>query len=429
MQSGRFSSEYNLVLIDAIVDRLSVENCLLKIKELNPDYIYSLTGNVSWNSDLLFFESIRRVLPNIKLIVSGDIFLENPVELLKQFCVFDAIVLDYTTNGLDSYLRENRPCEGLVYRFGDEIIDDRVEISHGDEFSIPIPHHALFTSRDYRYPFVQKRPFATVMTEYGCPFHCAFCVMGTLGSKRRPIPDVLDELALIRNLGIRDVFFLDQSFASDRTRGIQLCRQMKDKSPGLRWLCFSRVDLLDEELILEMKAAGCHSMILGVETASPELLTRYRKGYSLDQVREIFGLLRRKGIRSIATFLLGLPGESWASAIRTIEFARELDCDFASINVAAPRMGTDLRRWAIDGGFISDSTMMFDQSGSQIVMNSSDLSAEDLAKLKRIAVRRIYLRPRFLLRRLLSLRSVDECAIQTREGFHLLKRYFQSILK
>ena len=428
MQSGRLSEiDYSIHLIDAVVDRLTEEDCIRRIAALEPDIVYALTGNASWDSDLSFFRKLRTVLPQIRLAVGGDVFLEDPIRMMSQFDVFDALVMDFTTGGLTDYLSGRKPCRGMIYRDRGRIVDDRSPKPSGESFEIPVPLHAIFTSKDYRYPFILKRPFATVMTEFGCPFHCAFCVMGALGWRRRPVDNVMKELQAIRAMGIRDIFFIDQSFASDRSRATEFCEALVHALPDMRWLGFTRVDLLDEELILKMKQSGCHTLILGVETASPELLDRYRKGYSLDQVRTIFSLLSRLRIRTVATFLLGLPGETWDSAIRTIEFARDLECDFASINIAAPRMGKDPRRWSIEAGLVAENELRFDQSGSRIVMNSTVLSAEDLARLKRLAIRRIYLRPRYLLKRLFALRSIDEFRIQSREAIQLVINHVRSL--
>ncbi len=428
MQSGRFSEiGCTIHLIDAVVDRLSPEECIRRIASVEPEIVYTLTGNASWDSDLQFFRTLRAAFPRMRLAAGGDVFLEDPVRMLEQFDVFDALVMDYTIEGLTDYLSGRTPCRGMIYRNRGQIVDDRAPRPSGESFEIPLPLHALFSSKDYRYPFILKHPFATVMTEFGCPFHCAFCVMGTLGWRRRPIDNVMHELQAVRALGIRDVFFIDQSFASDRNRAMELCGAIEQALPDMRWLGFSRVDLLDEELLLRMKRAGCHTLILGVETASPELLERYRKGYTLEQVRTIFSMLSRLRIRSVATFLLGLPGETWDSAVRTIEFARDLACDFASINIAAPRMGTDLRKWAVEAGLVPEGELRFDQSGSRIVMSSTALSAEDLAHLKKLAVRRIYLRPRYVLKRLLALRSIDEFRIQSREALQLVINHFRSL--
>ncbi len=424
IQSGYLQNDFDLTVVDAIVEPMNPDQCLEKLTALNPYGIYALAGNASWESDIGFFQQLRACLPQIRLAVSGDIFLEDPAAYLERCPELDAVVMDFTTPALHRFFsgeRENLP--DLVYRHEDRIQDDRRPRNRSGSFSVPVPAHQLFEGTNYRYPFVRNRRFRTVMTEYGCPFRCAFCVMGTLGHKRRPIDNVMEELQTIRRMGIRDIFFIDQSFGSDPERNRVLCARIENELPGLRWVCFSRVDLVNEEILKRMKSAGCHTIIFGVETASESMLAEYRKGYTLDQVRALFTITRRLRIRTVATFLLGLPGETWESALETITFARTLNCDFASINIAVPRMGTDLRKQAIETGIIDPNLVQFDQSGTDIVMETATLSRQQLAALKKRAVRDIYLRPTYVIRRLLAIRSWDEFIIQVREGLCLFRKF------
>jgi anaerobic magnesium-protoporphyrin IX monomethyl ester cyclase len=424
IQSGYLKQVFNIKLIDCIAQKISPGRCLYQIRQIDPCGVFALTGNASWNQDNDFFKSLKTAMPEIKLVVSGDIFLEDPASFLDQYPQYDAILCDYTSPALSLYFQGvTSELAEMIYRSDSGIRDDRKPKPHGQILNIPLPRHELFCHFDYRYPFVPRKPFATVMTEYGCPFHCSFCVMGTLGHKLRAVDDIIDEIGFIRELGIRDIFFSDQSFGSVRKRNEEICEVLINRFPGIRWVCFSRVDLLDEPLLAKMKAAGCHTVILGVESAGQVILDRYRKGYTLERIIEVFGILRKLKIRSVATFLLGLPGETWESACATIDFAKELDCDFASINIAVPRMGTDLRKTAIKEGYIDPNQNQFDQSGSEVVMETGLLTRNQLATLKRKAVREIYFRPRYILRRLLSLRSFSEFCIQSREAYHLLRKF------
>jgi anaerobic magnesium-protoporphyrin IX monomethyl ester cyclase len=423
-QSGWLASFFNPVLIDAVIEKLTPLECVDKIVSLKPDLVYSLAGNATWPEDTAFFELLRHKLPNATLVCSGDVFLESPVEMLNAHPAIDAVLLDYTRESLRNFATgRGDSFPDLVFRDCDAVITDhRVPPESSGTFDPPIPRHELFLKRGYRYPFVRNRHFATVMTEYGCPFKCSFCVMGTLGCKRRPIDSVVAELVYLKTLGVRDVFFLDQSFGSSQERNHCLCGAIRKTRPDLRWNCFSRVDLVNRDILLEMKHSGCHTIIFGVETAEDTLLKEYRKGYSSEDVIRIFSMAKDIGIRTVATFLLGLPGETPESARQTIEFARQLPCTYASVNVAVPRMGTDMRQEALKKGYVNPDIRHFDQSGTAVVMQTESLSREQLQDLKRLALRRLYLNPRKLAGMFFSIRTRDEALIQIREGFQLFKR-------
>ena len=425
IQSGFLSEHFEIELLDAVVQKLTIRQCLDRIVAVNPYAIFALTGNATWPEDDLFFKDLRQSLPTVRLICSGDIFLESPVEVLNEVPWLDAVLTDYTSDGLLQYLL-NRPdrCHDLVFRTSNGCVtDSRLPREHAGTVTFPLPRHDLFLTLPYRYPFVKSQRFATTITEFGCPFSCSFCVMGTLGCKRRPLDEVLDELRHLGQEGVRDIFFLDQSFGSDQPRNMELCHRIRSEIPGLRWLCFSRVDLVNEEILNTMKQAGCHTIIFGVESADEALLQSYRKGYTTDDVRRVLVMAKQSNIRTVATFLLGLPGETWQSAQRTIDFAAALPCTYASLNVAVPRMGTEMRRQAVRKGYVNPENLFFDQSGSEIVMNTETLGSEQLRKLKKMAVRRLYLNPRRMIRMLLSIRSLDELRIHFEEGFSLIKRF------
>ncbi|MBN1880095.1 radical SAM protein [bacterium] len=427
IQSGFLSEHFEIKVIDAIVERLTVGKCLDRLVDSQPAAVFCLAGNATWPEDQKFIQSIKRRLPDVKLICSGDVFLESPMEFFESVPGIDAVLTDYTSNGLMQYLTgSSSQCDNLVFRDENGVVrDHRKPIESNGIVRFPMPCHHLFMNLDYRYPFVKSRRFATMITEFGCPFHCSFCVMGTLGCKRRSISDVIDELGVLKSLGVRDVFFLDQSFGSDQSRNIELCKMIHRTRPELRWLCFSRVDLVNEPILNLMKASGCHTIIFGVESANQTLLQKYRKGYTPEMVRNILYLAEKTGIRTVATFLLGLPGETWDSAMETIDFAESLPCTYASLNIAVPRMGTDMRQYALEKGYFDPGNQHFDQSGTEIIMSTDTLDSEQLKELKKIAVRRLYLNPRRIARVLKSIRTIDELGIHIREGCELICRYMR----
>ncbi|MBF0607099.1 MAG: radical SAM protein [Magnetococcales bacterium] len=416
MLSGRLIPRYETYLIDAIADGLSERRCMQRIKAIAPDFVISLIGAVALAEDLPFLQALKT--PSLQIIVSGDAPLEAPHAWLDVHGFIDAVLLDFTSEGIVDYIDGRYDSvRGIVHRHGSHLATAR---AFNEEFSIPTPGHQLFRSTKYRFPFVRHGEFATVLTDYGCPFKCSFCVMSGIGYRYRSVEAVMEELLLLRTLGKREVFFIDQTFGVNKRRAMQLCENMKQARLGLGWVCYSRADVIDEQLLGTMKEAGCHTVILGVESASDEVLRAYRKGYTVDQIRRAFALCRRHGVRTVATVIIGLPQETRQSIADTVEFLMELDCDFASFNVAVPRMSTPLRRQAIAEGLIDEHLSVMDQSGSSVVMPTRHLSREQLFALKSAAIRRFYLRPSYLYKRLKGIKTLYELKEQVSEGLALL---------
>jgi radical SAM superfamily enzyme YgiQ (UPF0313 family) len=289
------------------------------------------------------------------------------------------------------------------------------------EYRVPRPRHELFPERGYRFSFARAPRFATVLTDHGCPYPCTFCVIGTLGFRTRPVTDVLEELDHLRARGVRELFVLDQTFGLARERSLELCRAFARRG-DLSWTTFSRPDVADDELLSAMRRAGCHTLILGAESADEGILRAHKKGYDLAEVRAGFRRAKRHGMRTVGTFVLGLPEETEESLARTLAFALELELDYLSLNVAVPRFGTPFRARALELGLCERDELVMDQSGAEAFLPTAHLDRGAILAMKRRMVRRFYLRPGYLWRRARAAASPWELAAQAREGLALLRR-------
>ena len=108
------------------------------------------------------------------------------------------------------------------------------------------------------------------------------------------------------------------------------------------------------------------------------------------------------------------------------KISKELGCDYASFNIATPRMGTDLREEAIKRNWVSKDETLLDSSFSVSMEASPGLSAEKLARLQKKANREFYLRPSYIIKRILGVRSPGEMLSLIREGIFLVSNIFRS---
>jgi len=419
--SGIIAEEYEVELLDAMVSRMPEAAALASARAAEPFAIISMFGAASFGEDLGFARKLREALPSVKLIGIGDVFREGGEVHVSEGSPLDALLLDFTTRDILSYLRADYGAVmNMVFRDRGSAVKTPVG-GRGRQFGIPVPKHELFRKYDYRYPFVRKKKFATTIIDYGCPFDCSFCVIGKLGYKFRRPDNVMPELRRIRELGISEVFFHTQTFGAHRASAEELCGRMIEEKLGLGWVCFSRVDVTDPKLLDLMKRAGCHTIIYGVESGSEEILRKYHKGYSVKDVVSTVDYARSVGIRTAGTFILGLPEETGKTAEATIALIKRINLDFASFNVAVPRSGTELRTKAIGLGFVDDKIRVMDQSGSEIAMPTSALTRNEVLAFRRRAVAAFYLRPGYILRRLLSVRSFHDIGNYVRQAFSLIK--------
>ncbi|NIR49215.1 radical SAM protein [candidate division KSB1 bacterium] len=430
--SGLLKDSFELHVIDAIAEKLSISKCLQRIQAVRPEVIVGLIGSVSYAEDVPFYQQVHQRI-GAKIILIGDVLIERREERLAEMPFISAFLHDFSSEDLLHYLRNGDSAidavKNMTVRSNGRVRAMPIEQPKNREFNLPIPQHRLFLGKDYRYPFVRHPNFATVMTEFGCPYSCTFCVMSTLGWKIRPVENVLTELELLSSLNVRELFFLDQTFGIQKERAHALLTKMTEARFDFGWVCFSRPDILDDELLRAMKAAGCHTIILGLESGNEEILAATKKEYNKEEVKAGFHRCTKYGIRTVATVILGLPEESEETFAETMTFLKQVNPDFASFNVAVPRMGTPFRKTAVELGLTTSNGDIMDQSGNPVALPSLTLSRHQIASLKKRAVRDFYLNSAYLKRRLKSMlhsqsRGVRELSIQLRQGIGLVRNYF-----
>ena len=424
--SGLLLEAYEVAFIDGIVERLDEETCLTRIRHQQPDVIIGLIGSVSYAEDVPFYQQVAGQT-DASLILIGDILIDQRTERLRQLPFVDAFLHDFSTDDVHRFLRHDGELKNMTVRVNGRVEPMPIDRPRHHTWDLPVPAHHLFVDKPYRYPFVRRHRFATVMTEFGCPYRCSFCIMSTLGWKVRSVDNVMVELDRLRELKIRELFFLDQTFGMQKTRAKQLLEAMTAYDFG--WVCFSRPDILDAELLGWMKAAGCHTIILGLESGSQEILDAAQKDYDLAAVQAGFRLCAEHGIRTVATVIVGLPEETQETFAETMALLKTIAPDFASFNVAVPRMGTPFRERALDLGLVTSDMETMDQSGHPVAMPSLTLSQAEVRILKQRAIREFYLNFGYIRKRLQRFEwhtknAWYDVTIQLRQGYGLLRSYF-----
>ena len=427
MMSGRLAEFHEIRVIDGMVEGWTVDSVAEAVRSYGPDVVVFLTGVVSFEQDFEYIRRLKTLVP-FCAVASGELFLDKPTERLTQFPILDAAVLDFTDPGILTLIdraepegfASGEPIKNIVYRSKQKIISGEAVRGHGEEFELPVPKHDVFPNHKYRYPFVRRFPFATVLTDFGCPYHCRFCTIGQLGHKIRTVESVLAELDFIKSLGFRDLYIDDQTFGANRSRTEKLLTEMIRRKYRLGFICFSRADVVDPDLLKLMKKAGCHTVVFGVESKSDAALTSIGKGMTCSRIRQAIEWCKNLHLRTVGTFIVGLPGMTKNEAEEIGDFAIELGLDFASFNVPVPRPGTDLRALAVEKNWISSDLAPMDQSGSYTVMGNEHMTAKEVQEYRDLASRRFYLRFGYLLKRLMGIRTLYELKSHMREMINLM---------
>ncbi|MDA3911878.1 MAG: radical SAM protein [Bacteroidales bacterium] len=419
--SGRLAEFGNIFVIDAIAEKLSKNECVNQVLNLNPNVIVFLSSAPSYAEDMTFIEAVKKELNHCKIIATGDVFRDFKENALTDNPFLNAILFDFSSDDILSYLKRttNKIIPNIIYRSDNKLIIGKEKHGKG-EWQVPTPQWEKFNLNAYHFPFAQRKPFASILTDFGCPYACDFCPVSTLGFKLRPIPDVIEELKKLKILGVKELYIRDQTFGVNKTRTHQLLDAMHESDLKFSFTALSRTDVLEDSLLIKMKKSGCHTLMIGIESANEEVLHKHKKTIKTSETYQSIKQIKKAGIKVGGFFMLGFPGETRDSVCATAKFARKLPIDYASFNIVSPRFGTEFRKNAIEMGIIETDHWETESSASKPIWKNQKFTNEELFKLKVKAVRKFYLRPSYILQRILTVRTWFEFKNLFDEGKALL---------
>ncbi|MCP4639180.1 MAG: radical SAM protein [bacterium] len=298
---------------------------------------------------------------------------------------------------------------GVIYGEYDQIVSDAIHLESRpwlalpnapasdrvplveDLDSLPYPPWDQMPMEKYNDPFCKGRS-VTVLSTRGCPYQCSFCTIEPFAGRRnyrlRDPGRVCDEIAaLIEKYRPDEVYFDDDTITANGRHVVALCEEYRARSFGLPFSCMGSA-AVPRDVLRAMADAGCRAYKFGVETGDPAVLERIPKLVDLDDVTRTVGDCRRMGIKTHATFLFGLPGETRESALRTIDFALGLKTHTLQFAIATPYPGTRFYDEAVANGWlVKESWLQFDPAGEAVV-SYPDYSAGEIAEMHDLAWRR-----------------------------------------
>jgi radical SAM superfamily enzyme YgiQ (UPF0313 family) len=244
---------------------------------------------------------------------------------------------------------------------------------------------------------MMKGAYSFVVPSRGCTAGCIFCIkhVSYQRSLRLRSPEnIMKELRLLKSLGINYVQFYADLFTMSREQVMGLCRAMIDEKIDMRWMCNSRVDYVDQEMLRTMAQAGCWMISWGVESGSYEILKRAHKGADPAKAERALTWARQAGIRNWGYFIIGLPGETEETIQQTIAFSKKLPLDVALFHIAAPYPGTPFFFEVVKNGWFRPGTRWEEvDMDRSTVLDYPNLRAERLEYWQKRAFREWAFRP------------------------------------
>jgi len=286
--------------------------------------------------------------------------------------------------------------KGLAWRNGDQIVlnPPRPFINSLDD--LPIPMHELLPLQKYRMPYI-RGPFTFIVTSRGCPAGCTYCIKHVsyqYSTRVRSPKLIMEEMWQLKNLGINNIHMYSDLFTVSRDQVIELCQLMIAENIRMKWMCNSRVDFVDEEMLGLMGKAGCRLISWGIESGNEQILKHARKGAYPQKAERALRWAKHARIMNWGYFIIGLPGETEATIRQTIDFAKKLPLDIALFHVAAPYPGTPFFFEVVKEGWFRQGTRWEQVDMDKgTVLDYPELPAERLLYWQKRAFREWAFRP------------------------------------
>ncbi len=390
---------HKVKLADALASNTNIDNVLLDLKSFSPDIVVVYTSWPSLASDISLSEKIKKETGALIVFV-GPWCAMNPKRILSKSLSVDVVIrkelelpLLEIANG-----RNLSEIRGIDWQKGGKVFENKDGDFLTNEQLDQLPfvtdvYRKHLDIKNYRQSSL-KYPFVDFFTGRGCYWgQCTFCLWphtihsGAPRYRKRGIDNVLSELKYIKQYlpEVKEVFVQDDTLPSDRA--LEFSKAILKNNLKINWSCYAK-PLLDYKTLAMMKGAGCRCLHVGYESADDDILRFCRKGQTVKMMERFTKDAKKAGLIIHADFIVGLPGETKETIVKTINWAKRLKLLDYQFAVLQPEENTPVYDYLKKKKYLS----------GKDEINYPELSSGDLSKWRIRAYHKIYLSPSYLLR-------------------------------
>ena len=417
-------------VLDCPAVKLSAEELEAEVSAYKPDLAGITVYTGTFTSAAAAASSIKKIRPACFVAAGGPHATERPAQCLESGA-FDAVIAgegERPFAELAAKLEKGLAPEGIGGLISKKGGAAAARYAPLDLNAIPAPARDLVDLKIYR-PAVfgyKRLPVTSMVTSRGCPFSCRFCSKSVFGSVYRaqaPERTLEEILSLIKNCGIKEISFQDDTFTLDKERVLKLCALIKERGPDLTWSCMTRVDLVDAGLLEKMKESGCVSIAFGIDGASDRACGLMNKGFAVDRARIAVEAARKAKIETRGYYVFGYPGETPESLEEALKNIMEIGTDHVFFAFAHPFFGTELYSEAREKGLLkaSDEELCDSCDNTRPLITVPGVSPAELVRFYKRAYLKYYFRPGRMFNRITSVQNAADLAARLRALVKFLK--------
>jgi radical SAM superfamily enzyme YgiQ (UPF0313 family) len=419
-------------LIDANASRRTIDDVKEIIKNISPDIVFFSTSTCTIYKDLLVAKIVKEINPSAITVAIGTHVMALPEDTFKESQYLDVVIYSSEWEQVSLNIVKNihnlTDAKGIFLRQHDgEIIKTEQQPPMINIDDLGFPSHDKLERELYRDPTAKRFPKTMVMGQKACINNCSFCCQpaffGAPLLRKRSIGQFLEELKWVQSLGFKEVMFNDATLTADMQWATSLFEGMLKNNIDLTWNCSTRADRINDEILKLMKRAGCHTIAIGMESVDLTVLKNIRKNITPEQIREAIAHIRKNGINTILFCVVGFPGETKESIEKTLSFLKTIDTTFITLGIAVPVPGTDFYRYVEQNNYLLTKDWSLYDPMKKPVFSYPQLTSDEIAYYSAHGLRQFYLRPRYILGRLRSIRNLSEARAYLNNFLGFMKRY------
>ncbi len=371
-----------------------------KLKELNPDivgismmfdnsyfHLEEITKQVKeYRDDIVVVLGGAATVPSYKTILNEQeyidaiCFSEGEIPFLKLIESDDHKAFLESDN---SWITRNSlkagkiPAKSYIQNLDDVIDIDYSFININD-----------YNMKESFSPFSGSKPNPKqffIITTRGCPYKCAFCMRSEDNDRSMrfaSVDKIIEHVRfLVEKYGMSVLTFYDDQLLLKRKRAKQLFKELAQFNLRVECPNGLSVAFIDEEMAFLMSEAGIDTVNLAIESGSKYVLDKIiDKPLNLGGVKDVIDNLRKYGIWSYGSFVVGFPGERDEHRDETIQFINDIGLDWSGFCHAVPYRGTKLYNICVENGYINEDIGIGDFDSSNYFINTPEYSSEYITK-------------------------------------------------
>ncbi len=405
---------HHVRLLDAELGPLPLATIVDEARAFAPDAIlFGHSGSTTAHPTVVeLSRQLRAVLPRTWLIYGGVFPTYHWREVLEEAPQIDVIVRgegEETARRLLAALGSGLPLvgiDGIAYRWQGKPVSAPAAAPIADLDACRVGWELVDLSR---YTYCGGRRAAVVQFSRGCPHQCNYCGQRGFWTRwrHRDPRRLAAEIAWLHRVhGVEVINFADEFPNASPTAWREFLMALIAEKVPLTLIGSTRSDSIvrDAAWLHLYKRAGFERFLLGMENPDPETLALIKKGGSLSQDQEAVRLLRRHGIFSLATWVVGFEEESDRDLWHGLRQLLRCDPDQVQLIYVTPHRWTPFYRLAAERRVVQPDRRLWDYKHQ--VLETRHMAPWRLLLWVKAIEAAMQLRPRVLWR-LLTLKDAS----------------------